>query len=711
MARAYDLLIRARGETRDAQRAMAQLQRSVKNFGKGVRNVGALMTASITVPVALAARAGFQELIESSKVAAATGAVLESTGKSAGISAKHVAGLAEQMMNLSGIDDEVIQGAENIALRFDGVNKTNLRQVTQAITDIAATGKNADMAAKALGKALTSPEKAGKALLSLGVKLTAGEEKRIKALVKAGKAGDAQAIIMGKVNRAYAGQAAALGQTPEGKINRLKEGWSNLAGDLATLLLPALERLLELGTRLKAWFDGLSPRMQKLVGVFALLAAAVGPVLVVVGSLITASAAIVPVLASISLPMIGVIAAIAAFGAALVYLWKTNDKFRDQVKKAWAKVRAGVMEVLASLKLTINQWTVWAKQIWSKHGAEISAGAMKAWETVKSIVGPALGAIRDVILVVLAALRGDWGSAWDAVKSLVRNFFKFIVRFTKLSLKVLWKVVKASLLPLKLLFSALWTGIRVAAVKAWGLIKAVVVRVAKELVTQTLLPIRSLISTTVQIWNLLRSGASRAWGYIRDAVVSGAHAVVNFAGNALSAIGGKVTSIWSSIRSGVSGAWGMIRDAVVNAAHNLVDAAGSALGSLIDKASSVGSKMAGAIRDAINGILRAWNRLKLEIPAVKVAGKTVFPGASVGTPDVPLLAKGGDVTRSGAVIVGEKGPEMLQLPRGARVSPLGRGGMGATINVYPQSQDVEAIARRVAFLLGSGRVRMGGGVA
>ena len=37
---------------------------------------------------------------------------------------------------------------------------------------------------------------------------------------------------------------------------------------------------------------------------------------------------------------------------------------------------------------------------------------------------------------------------------------------------------------------------------------------------------------------------------------------------------------------------------------------------------------------------------------------------------LPGLADGGNVTKSGSVIVGERGPEMLSLPSGARVTPL-----------------------------------------
>ena len=47
---------------------------------------------------------------------------------------------------------------------------------------------------------------------------------------------------------------------------------------------------------------------------------------------------------------------------------------------------------------------------------------------------------------------------------------------------------------------------------------------------------------------------------------------------------------------------------------------------------------------------------------------------------IPAAAKGANVLRGGAVKVGERGPELVNLPRGAQVSPLDGSGGGVTIN-------------------------------
>ena len=78
---------------------------------------------------------------------------------------------------------------------------------------------------------------------------------------------------------------------------------------------------------------------------------------------------------------------------------------------------------------------------------------------------------------------------------------------------------------------------------------------------------------------------------------------------------------------------------------------------------------------AINGMVERMNQISFSIPSW-VPG---LGGKSWGfnLPHIPELARGGDLLESGLVKVGELGPEILQLPKGARVSPLSGGAGGA----------------------------------
>ena len=81
------------------------------------------------------------------------------------------------------------------------------------------------------------------------------------------------------------------------------------------------------------------------------------------------------------------------------------------------------------------------------------------------------------------------------------------------------------------------------------------------------------------------------------------------------------------------------------------------------------------VKKPINGIIGLLNDFiggvnKIQIPdwVPGVGGK------NLNIPKIPLLAKGGNIESSGAAIVGEAGPELLHLPKGAKVSPLDKVG-------------------------------------
>lgn len=81
-----------------------------------------------------------------------------------------------------------------------------------------------------------------------------------------------------------------------------------------------------------------------------------------------------------------------------------------------------------------------------------------------------------------------------------------------------------------------------------------------------------------------------------------------------------------------------------------------------------------AFKDAINWIIRAWNSLQFKLPEIDLPGPgPKFGGNTIGVPDIPLLAAGGFIRRAGQAIVGDRGPELLTMPRGAQVEPLPAG--------------------------------------
>ena len=83
----------------------------------------------------------------------------------------------------------------------------------------------------------------------------------------------------------------------------------------------------------------------------------------------------------------------------------------------------------------------------------------------------------------------------------------------------------------------------------------------------------------------------------------------------------------------------------------------------------------GFVKEGINFYIRSINTLLEGLNKIKppswLAEKTGIQGVNFST--IPLLAEGGEIVRGGSAIVGDEGPEILNLPTGASVTPLSGG--------------------------------------
>ena len=71
---------------------------------------------------------------------------------------------------------------------------------------------------------------------------------------------------------------------------------------------------------------------------------------------------------------------------------------------------------------------------------------------------------------------------------------------------------------------------------------------------------------------------------------------------------------------------------------------------LISTVAGIASSIANAVKGPINAVIRAWNGIQFTVPSVDV-GPVHFGGQTIGMPDIPQLATGGAVLRTGLAIV------------------------------------------------------------
>ena len=148
-------------------------------------------------------------------------------------------------------------------------------------------------------------------------------------------------------------------------------------------------------------------------------------------------------------------------------------------------------------------------------------------------------------------------------------------------------------------------------------------------------------------------------------------------------------TIWPAIQKGFQAATDFIWNAY-NSKWGWILPAGPLVKAILffrDNWNTIWDHVKAVIRSVADFILPIIDRIVSAVRSVSGAVSTVSGiagGIGGGIASViPGLAAGGNVRSGGAALVGERGPELVSLPRGAQVSPLdGGGGMGGITNNF-----------------------------
>lgn len=172
------------------------------------------------------------------------------------------------------------------------------------------------------------------------------------------------------------------------------------------------------------------------------------------------------------------IAAIAAIVAALVYLWNTNEKFRDAVKQTWEDIKAAIgvvadwfsTEVIGRLK---SFWDTLVRDTspkiqelgriiqtfgntWGEYWEAIKAAVQGAWDAITGNIEAALDVILGVIRVFLGLVTGDWATTWDGMKQIWNGLWTGLIKILQGALQLGSSIIGFALAAIKNIWDAFW---------------------------------------------------------------------------------------------------------------------------------------------------------------------------------------------------------------------------------------------------------------
>lgn len=226
------------------------------------------------------------------------------------------------------------------------------------------------------------------------------------------------------------------------KIKKATNELKNDAIDLGTTLMeelaPIIENIAEKISQFTEWFNGLSESEKQMIIQIGLIVAAIGPLLIVLGTVVSRGAKIIggiPVIAKGLSGLFGIIAAnpvlaiITAIVIAVFTLWTTCDEFRE-----------GVLEGIDILKTVLTAGYDFCVELgeeklgriqdaYEKHGGGITGILAASWQTWKEIWSTGFDVIDKLTGGKLTGVKNKFWSKFEEIKNVVKNALDAVKRF------------------------------------------------------------------------------------------------------------------------------------------------------------------------------------------------------------------------------------------------------------------------------------------
>jgi len=288
MAKLGDLILRVGADTKELNKNLGEARKSIARNTREIQNLGRNLTVGVTAPLAIMGATSVQAFREQNKAIAQVEAGLKSTAGQVGFTSKELQKMASDLQNKTLFGDEVIlKDATAQLLTFTNISGENFARTQQAALDLA-TRLDGDLkgASIQLGKALNDPVANLSALSRSGIQFSEDQKAVIKSLAETGKLAEAQTLILDELNKQYGGSAEAAAEA-DGGFTQLANSFGDLQEEIGRLLVQYLRPVVDALKNFVQFLQGTSDGTKTVALAIAGIAAAIGPVLIILPNLIS----------------------------------------------------------------------------------------------------------------------------------------------------------------------------------------------------------------------------------------------------------------------------------------------------------------------------------------------------------------------------------------------------------------------------------------
>lgn len=463
--------------------------------------------------------------------------------------------------------------------------------------------------------------------------------------------------------------ANTMNDNLQGQITILMSQLQELAISFGEILMPKIRDIVthiqNFVDKLNAMDEGQKETILR-IGMFV---AALAPMLMGLGKVITFSANVSRALGTLSAGLVKaggfsgvftkalglitspaaiVVGVIAAITAVIIHLWNTNEDFRNTITAIWQKIKdafttfaAGISERLSALGITFSDVTSAIKTIWDGFCNLLAPVLEAAFSTIAIALQTAFNVILGIWDVFSAVFSGDWSGAWEAIKGIfssiwdgLKEYFSTIIGAVKGVADVFlgwfgtnWETVWNGV---KTFFEGIWNGISSFFEGIWNGISTFCTTVWNGIVTNVTAFCTTVHDTISTIFNAVKDVVSNVWETIKNVVQVAIMFIVEVVKAAFELITVPFRFIWENCRDTIISVWETIKSAVQTAINfvkdNIITPVMNAISATITTVwNAIQTTFTTVINAIKSAVQTAWNFMKNSVITPVMNGiKTVI---------------------------------------------------------------------------------------
>ena len=313
--------------------------------------------------------------------------------------------------------------------------------------------------------------------------------------------------------------AAIMQDNLNGQITILKSALEELAISIGDTLMPTIRAIVARIQEFVNWLNSLDEKTKTTVVKIGLLVAAIGPLLVVFGTIINKVGGALTgfsklaggikkigvavkngtgifgklgsAMGGVSGTVLAVVAVIGVLVAAFVNLWKNNEEFRTRMTKIWEHLKEVIAHFVERFQKDIAKlWEAMQpvlaklKEGWDAFCNALAPVFTFAFSTISNTINLASRVIHRVIKAITQLFQGDFAGALSTLGDIFNQIWLFIVQTVKNAVADIIKIADTILSwfgtdwqtvwgTVSDFISGIWTEITSIFTGAWEAVKAV----------------------------------------------------------------------------------------------------------------------------------------------------------------------------------------------------------------------------------------------